>query len=201
MAGDLIFAPDGGDDAVVAAVAQALERSGARRVAIAGGATPAAILPKLCAANIAWHGVSICPTDDRIAPEASAASNIGALRRAFAGTTARVEALQIGRSPGRFDLVWLGLGADGHIASLFPAPAVDVAAPPAIIALTPQPLPVEAPFARLTLNYAAIADAEKIILVARGAGKRAVLDGPRRDLPIWRLLKVLSAPITVFWTA
>jgi 6-phosphogluconolactonase len=200
MAGGLVFAPDGGDDAVIAAVVQALDRPGPRRCAIAGGATPAAILPRLAAAAIDWRGVSIWPTDDRDAPESSAASNVGALRRVFASTCAQTWTLHVGPPPGRFDLVWLGLGADGHIASLFPNPPLVVDAPGAIVALTPEPLPPEAPFSRVTLNYAALLDAQQIILVARGAGKRAVLDGPPNDMPLWRLVGAASAPISVFWT-
>ncbi len=70
-----------------------------------------------------------------------------------------------------------------------------------MIAVTPDPLPPEAPFPRLTLTLAALAASDDIILVVRGAAKRDLLAAAARgenDLPVARLLRL--APVTAFWS-
>ena len=65
--------------------------------------------------------------------------------------------------------------------------------------MTPDPLPPEAPFPRLTLTLAALANADAVIVVARGAAKRRVLDAALAgaDLPVARLFGV--APVALYW--
>ena len=95
------------------------------------------------------------------------------------------------------------MGEDGHIASIFPNMAMAADGQPAIVRAVPDPLPVQAPFARLTLNFAALADAGEIMLVARGAAKRAMLldaIAGRHDLPIARLVAASNSPLTIFWS-
>ncbi|MCA1661023.1 MAG: 6-phosphogluconolactonase [Novosphingobium sp.] len=96
------------------------------------------------------------------------------------------------------------MGADGHVASLFPRMAVSHRAGPQVIATAPEPLPPEAPFARLSLNLAALVAADAIIVVVTGADKRAVLDaairGEADDLPIAQLLRAATCPVTVYWS-
>ena len=101
----------------------------------------------------------------------------------------------------RFTLVWLGVGDDGHVASLFPGNDPDPAAPAEVIAVTPDPLPPEAPFPRLTLTLAALANADDVIVVARGAAKRRVLEAALAgaDLPVARLFGMV--PVTMYWAA
>ena len=67
-----------------------------------------------------------------------------------------------------FALAWLGMGADGHIASLFPKtdPRVDDPAP--MRRLTPDPLPPEAPFDRITLTLPALLDSDEILYYVEG---------------------------------
>jgi 6-phosphogluconolactonase len=68
---------------------------------------------------------------------------------------------------------------------------------------TPDPLPPEAPFERVTLPMAALTHTHEMILVIRGAEKRALLESAlRRDhnLPIAMLLERLSAPLTIYWS-
>jgi 6-phosphogluconolactonase len=198
----LRFASDGSDAAIVSLLRAALAGEEPARVALAGGATPAPILAQFAAAARDLSHVDIWPTDERcVAPE-HPASNLGALRRVFAKTGARLHALQEGAAPGLFTLVWLGIGNDGHIASLFPHPDIAADAPSAVVRLTPEPLPPEAPFDRLTLTYAALLNAAQVIVVARGAAKRALLDAAAfgdGDLPISRLVRFARAPIIAYW--
>lgn len=198
----LVFAPDADDSAICALLADVITSSAPVRLALAGGATPAPILRRLIGLGLDMAHVQIWPTDERCVAPDHPAANIAALRAIFADTGARIHPLIEGPAPGPFDLVWLGMGADGHIASLFPRPDIAIAAPAAIVCVTPEPLPPEAPFARLTLNYAALLDAERIIIVARGAVKRPLLEAAARgegDLPVTRMVRAARAPVVAYW--
>jgi len=121
------------------------------------------------------------------------------LRAAFGAKGATIEPLSLGMSLPQFALVWLGLGTDGHIASLFPSSDPDASAPPRVIDLTPEPLPSGAPFSPLTLTLAALANADGVIVVARGAKKRQLIDAALAgaDLPLTRLFAM--TPVTLYW--
>ena len=67
--------------------------------------------------------------------------------------------------------------------------------------LTPDPLPPEAPFDRLSLTIPALLDSDQILFVARGAEKRALLEAAaagENDLPVARLLGAARQPVTCF---
>jgi 6-phosphogluconolactonase len=136
-------------------------------------------------------------------PPGHPAENRGALAAALAGTGARVLPLRGDWRPHGFDLVWIGMGDDGHIASIFPSIDVPAAGPPAVIGATPDPLPPEAPFGRLSLNYSALADTSELIVVARGARKRRLLEAAivgGNDLPVARMLNRADCPVRIFWS-
>ncbi|MBV8972995.1 MAG: 6-phosphogluconolactonase [Sphingomonadaceae bacterium] len=199
---ELAWAADGSDAAVAARVAAAVSRPGPVALCLPGGATPRPIFAHLAAMRLPWDKVTILPGDERQVPHDHPASNVGALRAAFGATGATIEPLSTAPPPPRFALTWLGMGADGHVASLFPNTDPNPAALPGVIAVTPDPLPPEAPFPRLTLTLAALAASDDIILVVRGAGKRDLLAAAARgenDLPVARLLRL--APVTAFWSA
>lgn len=193
-----------GDLAAVAArIAAQVSRPGTKRIAMAGGSTPAKVLEILAARNIDWSGATIIPTDDRQVPPDHPASNFGALCQAFAGTAATILPLVEGERPGRFDLVWLGMGADGHIASLFPRMCAEPCRRRRVIATTPIPLPPEAPFARLSLNRKALAATAATIVVITGAAKRAVIEAALAGsdaLPISDVVRNPRAPVTIYWS-
>ncbi len=195
---------DPGDLAAVAArIAAEVARPGAKRIAMAGGSTPALVLEILATQNLDWAGTTIVPTDDRQVPADHPASNVGALRQAFAGTAATVVPLVEGERPGRFDLVWLGMGADGHIASLFPRMCAEPCRRRRVIATAPIPLPPAAPFARLSLNRKALAATAATIVVITGAAKRAVIEAALAgsdSLPISDVVRNPRAPVTIYWS-
>ena len=170
---------------------------------MAGGSTPAKVLELLAARTLDWTGTTIIPTDDRQVPPDHPASNVGALRQAFADTGATILPLIEDERPERFDLVWLGMGADGHIASLFPRMCALPCRRRRVIATAPIPLPREAPFARLSLNRKALAATAATIVVITGATKRAVIEAALAGsdaLPISDVVRNPRAPVTIYWS-
>lgn len=171
-------------------------------ITMPGGSTPFPILARLAdTCPIDWSRLEVWPGDDRIVAEDHPASNVGRIRRALEPLGARVIALSEDARTPHFALTWLGMGGDGHIASLFPNTDPRADDPLPVRRLVPDPLPPEAPFARLSLTIPALLDSDAVVLVMRGADKRAVFDAAlagRNDLPIARLLRAARRPVTCF---
>ena len=139
----------------------AVDARNASLIAVPGGKTGPAIYAKLAKQQLPWKRVTIIPTDDRLAPMDSELSNVREIARAFLPTGARVIPIATeiadyklagGSADARLqdlswppDLVWLGMGADGHTASIFSGPDLEAAldAPKArrAIGVMPDPLP------------------------------------------------------------
>jgi 6-phosphogluconolactonase len=182
-------------------LAQALAVSpGGIAITIPGGSTPFPILA-LLDSKIDWSRIEVWPGDDRIVPESHLASNVGRIRAALEPLGASVVALAKDAHPPHFALAWLGMGDDGHIASLFPNTDPKVDDPAALRRLTPDPLPPDAPFDRLSLTIPALLDSDTVIFVIRGSTKRALFGAALRgenDLPVARLLHATHQPVTCF---
>jgi 6-phosphogluconolactonase len=176
-------------------------REGPVTITVPGGSTPFPIMERLLAHDLDWSRLVVWPGDDRIVPEDHPASNTGKLRALFEPAGAEVVTLTEMEAVPPFDLVWLGMGADGHIASLFPNTDPQVDDPRAILRLTPDPLPPEAPFDRISLTMPSLLASDAIVFVMRGADKREVFDralAGEHDLPIARLLSAAKQPVTCF---
>ncbi|MFM6933033.1 MAG: 6-phosphogluconolactonase [Novosphingobium sp.] len=170
-------------------------------VTVPGGSTPFPILAKLAGRDIDWARIAVWPGDDRIVPEDHAASNIGRIRALLEPAGARIVPLGEDAAPPHFALTWLGMGGDGHIASLFPNTDPRADDPLTVRRITPDPLPPEAPFDRLSLTIPALVDCDAIMFVMRGDEKRALFEAAlagENDLPVARLLKAATAPVTCF---
>lgn len=170
-------------------------------ITLPGGSTPFPILMLLAMRPVDWSRITVWPGDDRIVPEDHPASNAGRIRAMLEPLGAKVVPLAEGLAPPRFALAWLGMGGDGHIASLFPNTDPDPADPMDLRRLTPDPLPPEAPFDRLTLTIPALLDSDELLFVIRGADKRAVFKAAmagENDLPVARLLAASTQPVTCF---
>ena len=170
-------------------------------ITVPGGSTPFPILERLAAMALDWPRVTVWPGDDRMVPEDHPASNTGKVRAIMEPAGAEVVALTVMEEVPHFALAWLGMGGDGHIASLFPNTDPRPDEPQRIIRLTPDPLPPEAPFDRITLTIPALLDSDELVFVIRGSDKRAVFDAAARgesDLPVARLLAAAHQPVTCF---
>ncbi|HEX8667842.1 MAG TPA: 6-phosphogluconolactonase [Allosphingosinicella sp.] len=210
-------------------VESAIEAHKGARLALPGGSTPDLIYAELLQRrDIDWTKVTIVPTDDRLVPHDDALSNYRKLEGFFGAKRANLvslvdpaglgDAAEAGRLADArlstldwpLDLVCLGMGADGHTASIFPGPDFDraVSGPRERRAtgVRPVPKPEAAPVDRVTLTGAAISSARAVMIVIAGAEKRRVLEqaireGPLSSAPIGRVLSAIEAPIDIFWSA
>ena len=206
-------------------IESALDARGEALVALPGGTTPAPIYEKLAKAKLNWKRVTIVPTDDRMVPVNDPMSNIAMIASYFIPLGARVipivsESATDYKAAGNAanarlsdlkwppDLVWLGIGADGHVASLFPGPdlndAIEAPASRRAIGVMPDPLPENAPVARVSLTRSAILSARTLIIVGSGGTKREVLEqaleeGARSTLPVGRVLADCELPVDIHW--
>lgn len=170
-------------------------------VTVPGGSTPFPILERLAAAALDWRRVTVWPGDDRVVPEEHPASNTGRIRALLEPAGAEVVTLTVMEAVPTFALAWLGMGEDGHVASLFPNTDPRVDDPARIRRLTPDPLPPEAPFDRVSLTLPALLASEQLMFVIRGEAKRRVFEAAARgdsDLPVARLLAAADQPVTCF---
>ena len=175
--------------------------AGGIAITVPGGSTPFPILGELAGRSLDWSRIAVWPGDDRIVPEDHPASNVGRIRALLEPVGAKVIALTEGAVPPHFAVAWLGMGGDGHIASLFPNTDPQVDDPQALRRLTPDPLPPEAPFDRLSLTIPALLNSDAVIFVIRGADKVAVFEAAikhEHDLPVARLLGAARQPVTCF---
>lgn len=204
--GQIAIIEDAGDAAVADWLAERLSTRlaavpGPLAVTVPGGSTPFPIIERLLEHDLPWPRLVVWPNDDRLVPESHPASNTGKLRALFESVGAEVATLSEMEEVPRFALAWLGMGADGHIASLFPNtdPRADDLRP--VVRITPDPLPSEAPFDRVSLTIPALLASEELFFVIRGAEKRAVFDAAvagAHDLPVARLLAAATQPVTCF---
>lgn len=170
-------------------------------ITVPGGSTPFPILAELVKAPLDWSRVTVWPGDDRLVPEDHPASNTGRIRAQLEPAGAEVVTLSEMEQVPHFAVAWLGMGEDGHVASLFPNTDPRPDDPCRIRRLTPDPLPPEAPFDRITLTLPALLDCDALLFVIRGATKRALFEAAARgehDLPIARLLGAARQPVTCF---
>lgn len=170
-------------------------------ITVPGGSTPFPILAELAQRPLDWNRIAVWPGDDRIVAEDHPASNVGRIRALLEPVGAQVVALTEDAVPPHFAVAWLGMGGDGHIASLFPNTDPQVDDPKALRRLTPDPLPPEAPFDRLSLTIPALLNSDAVVFVIRGDDKRALFEAAVRgehDLPVARLLGAAHQPVTCF---
>jgi 6-phosphogluconolactonase len=190
---EFVVLPSAEDVAATAAreIAQAL-RGGADSFVLAGGTTPKRCYELLAAMDVPWGRVAVLFGDERCVPADDAGSNYLMARQSLLD---RVSPATVYRMPGElgpdegarayadavkhespFDLVLLGVGEDGHIASLFPGhPVLHAQGLTAGVHDSPKPPP-----GRITLTLGTIRAARRVIVLATGAGKANAVALARR---------------------
>jgi 6-phosphogluconolactonase len=172
-----------GAELLASTIADAVAQRGRCDVAVSGGRTPEAMFAALAGMALPWERVTIYQVDERVAPDGDAARNLTALEASLHDLPVRIDPMPVGDDdldaaagayaavlPARFDVVHLGLGADGHTASLVPGdPVLDVA--DRLVALT-QPYQGHR---RMTLTYPALARADLLVWLVSGAEKHDAL--------------------------
>lgn len=198
---------------LAAAATRAIAERGRFAFAVPGGSVAEAFVPRLAMASIDWQRVDLFWCDERCVPPDDPASNYGLARLLWLGNVSagapRVHPLHGARgdasraasaaveemertlgSPPVLDLVLLGVGEDGHVASLFPMhPALEEKVT-SVVAIQDAPKP---PPCRLTMTLPTLTLARSVCVAAFGAAKsdvmRAALEEPRSTLPIARVLR------------
>ncbi len=205
----LIATPDAAAAAVAAAAEiattcrEAVAARGLALVAVSGGETPWRMLEQLRGLDLPWQRIHVAQVDERIAPRGDPHRNLSRLEQTLVkggplperqllampveadDLDAAAEGYErllerLGGTPLRFDLVQLGLGSDGHTASLVPGdPVLQVADRNVAMSGEYQGL------RRMTLTYPAIDRARRRLWLVTGAAKAArlveLLDGASAD--------------------
>lgn len=194
-------------------------------LAVSGGSTPVPLFQRLAKIELEWDKVTIFLVDERWVDVSSPDSNENLVRRHLlqnkaaaacfvgmkneAATAGGGEAAceqRLNEIPHPYDCLILGMGNDGHTASLFPG-AANLAAAVALdsgrscMAIRP---PV-APHERMTLTLPAILASRQLILHLQGDEKKKVLaraqeEGAAEAMPIRYILRQKTTPMAVYWS-
>jgi 6-phosphogluconolactonase len=208
---------------VVKSLQGGIEQRSAASLAVPGGRTPVPLFHALRDAQVDWSRVGITLTDERWVAADHEASNAALVNRELlqgraaaarfvplhdgsAGAEGAVVAIwqSLMALPRPFDAVVLGMGDDGHFASLFPhseglSAALDPMVPPACVAMQAP----AAPNSRISLNLAALLQTRRLFLFITGAHKRDLLlaaaRGAAPPLPVAALLAQRVPMPEVYW--
>ncbi len=197
---------------------QSLALRGKASLGVCGGRTASALFPVLSQCHLDWANVHIFLVDERWVSIDDDDSNEKLVRRLLLqgpAAAARFYGLKTRHASAKnalneveqrlvdlgapFDVIFLGMGDDGHIASLFPSGRENEERTRLVAASTAPVQPVE----RISLSPGALDQARHIILPVIGATKRAMLDkaltpGPVSRLPVRHVLTGQSASCELF---
>lgn len=180
---------------------EAIAQNGHAYFITCGGSSPLGIFEALAHSDIGWAHITISLVDDRLVAQDHLDSNQRLVRQKLMTAYAeearflplRKELIEDGTLPTLFDVMLLGMGKDGHFASLFPdmidqPDAFDPKAKPALITTTAKGSPKHP---RITMNLSLILRSRNIILLVIGEEKNTVLEQAMHDtsLPVHHLLK------------
>ncbi|MGB5246258.1 MAG: 6-phosphogluconolactonase [Woeseia sp.] len=227
MISEFFFASRGEASAAAAsrlhdALASALSQQDKASIVLSGGSTPADTFKRLSQMPLAWDRVTVTLSDERWVPADHEDSNTRMLRNTLLTHQAQHAAtLNLFRDgvdvaaalpqleadfcalPLPFASVLLGMGEDGHFASLFPDFAglrdalnlqSDAAFVPVSTAASPHP--------RISMTLSALLKSHEVILLIFGAAKRRVYEDAKagvNTLPIATLLAQTHVPLRVIW--
>jgi 6-phosphogluconolactonase len=225
-AAEVFDSADAAADAACAAIVQRLQSAlierGAAHLCVTGGSTPGPVYDRLKDADLDWSHVAITLSDERWVDTNSPDSNARLVRerllqgRAAAARFVCLKGEETDPVHGAwiadlkvaplepFDAVLLGMGADGHICSLFPGnPVLEQGLDPAgarlvLHAPAGEPAPAQD---RVTLTLPALIHAGLILILTSGQSKRAILERDG-DEPVHHLIRATArGDLRLLWSA
>jgi 6-phosphogluconolactonase len=209
---------------IAANLRAAIGARGQASLLVSGGRSPVKLFEDLRDLDLDWSRVSVRLVDERWVDSSDPSSNERLVREnllqgraaaaRFAGLKNAAATPALGAAaawqtfatvPRPFDVLVLGMGDDGHTASLFPhspnlAAGLDPNATPGCIGMTAP----SAPSARLSLNLAALLDSHRIVILINGESKwhtysAASQSGPTELMPVRAVLRQQQTPVDVIW--
>lgn len=210
-------------------LSESLSKNGTATLLVSGGNTPAPLYEALSKFDLAWKKVKVALVDERWVDQEHAASNEALIKRtllinnakaaSFTGMKTAAERAADGQVetearyralPQPFTVAIVGMGNDGHTASLFPhaeglSEALNTDNEQLTAAITAKQSPVTGPNTeRLTLTLSALMKCDRLIILLTGEDKLAVFDqamkpGSVEDMPIRALLNQETVPVELYW--
>lgn len=216
-------------DALVArfdgVVREAIATRGEASLLVSGGNTPQPLFERLATADWDWSRVHVTLADERWVPADHPHSNERLVRStlladpktsgarftglytgdALPGAAGPALEARLAEVPRPFDLVLLGMGADGHTASLFPGQPETVRAFSEHCEWVANEAP-DAPRERISLGPATLLDTRLLVFLLRGAEKwdvyrMALQDKNVATLPAGFFLRAADVPVEVYWSS
>lgn len=223
--------PDQMVDAIMTDTAKrltaAVQARGKASWLVSGGGTPKPLFAAISGLDLPWEKITIALVDERYVPEDHGRSNTAFVKNTLLqGRASAAEFLPLYhgmglhqdakkadadyQALGPVDCLLLGIGPDGHTASLFPdadglEEAFNTDNPALVGAIVAQKSDVTGDeIERLTVTQKLLAAVDHVDLMITGAGKKAVFDAamqPGSALPIARVMRGLARPLGVYWAA
>ena len=193
-----------------------ISEKGSASLVTCGGSSPIKIFEYLNLVKIDWKSVTVFSVDDRLVEPQSEYSNQKLIKSHLLQNNANkamfiplsTDLINKNLIPPKFSMMLLGMGKDGHFASLFPEMLLqmvnstqpnlefDISAEPAIFTTPPLGNPK---LPRISMNLSLILKSKRIILLVNGEEKKKVLKlaGKDKTLPTYHLLKQTRIPIEI----
>lgn len=206
---------------IAALCVRSIDNEGDARIVVSGGSTPERCFELLSGMELDWPRVHVMLSDERWVPadddnsnerlvrdkllvDQANAAQLLAVHRADQTVAQRAESLQDSQPANGFTCSLLGMGEDGHFASLFPGattldeglnPNGDRFYLPVTTAASPHP--------RLSMTLSALLQSDEIQLLFFGDDKMSVYRDALSvdsELPVAHLLRQTRTPVSVYWS-